>query len=172
MKKNKSNKKKIILIFLGFLFLIAVIVLLSILLLFLQSKSFVKQEPVSKVETNNQQEQETYNAILNKIDKEVDKLTLLYPPKTIYQKDGITPKSYEIYDSKGKLLKDTYYKSDGKTIDHIAEHDKNTNIMIKSTYYKSDGKTIDYINEYTPTGIIIKRTYYNPDGTVKEEKNL
>ncbi|MBT1576989.1 hypothetical protein KEC49_02400, partial ['Elaeagnus angustifolia' witches'-broom phytoplasma] len=86
MKKNKSNKKKIFLILWGFFFVIALIVILYILLVSLQSETF-------RVETNPQQEQETYNNILNKIDKEIDKLTnqqeqnplLKYPPKANYQ---------------------------------------------------------------------------------------
>nr|WP_015060839.1 DUF2963 domain-containing protein [Periwinkle little leaf phytoplasma]AFA53692.1 copy number control protein [Periwinkle little leaf phytoplasma] len=174
MKTNNQTKSKNKIFIIWGLFITGfILVFLIILLLSLKPKqsqqSFNQPLEVKPIQSSQQQEQETYNAILKKIDKEVDKLTLQYPPKTIYQKDGITPKSYEIYDSKGKLLKDTYYKSDGKTIYYIAEHDKNTNIMIKATYYKSDGKTIDYINEYTPTGIQIRTTYYHPDGTVKEE---
>nr|WP_012662295.1 DUF2963 domain-containing protein [Onion yellows phytoplasma]BAH22368.1 copy number control protein [Onion yellows phytoplasma] len=186
MKTNdqtKSNNK--IFIILG-LFITGVILVFLIILLLsinkLQSKTDIQnqkqvetqqqKETQHQVNIPSQQEQKIYNDILKKIDKEIDKLTIQYPPKTIYQKDGITPKSYEIYDSKGKLLKDTYYKPDGKTIYYIAEYDENTNIMIKATYYKPDGKTIDYINEYTPTGIQIKTTYYNQDGTVKKVKNL
>ena len=46
-----------------------ILVLVTILLLFLQLK------PQSNIKTNPQQDQETYNKILNKINQEVDKLT-------------------------------------------------------------------------------------------------
>ncbi|WP_342386794.1 DUF2963 domain-containing protein [Candidatus Phytoplasma asteris] len=172
MQTNNQKKLKNKIFIIWGLFISGVILVFLIILLLAMNKPQTKTDnqnkPTLTSKANLQQEQETYNAIISKIEKEIDKLTQQYPPKTTYQKDGITPRSYEIYDSKGKLIKDTYYKIDGKTIKYIAEHDKDTNIMTKSTYYLDDGKTIDYINEYTPTGIFIKTTYYNPDGTVKE----
>jgi len=171
MTKNKSNKKKIILIFCGFLISIIVIVLLSILLFFLQSTSSVKQEPVSNVETNNQQEQETYNAILKKIETEVDELTT--QKEIVYHPGSKTIKHIKIFDSQTKkeIKRINYVLDDGKTVKQIWEINPEGTI-IKSTHYQVDGKTINWIKEINPEGNPTKITYYNPDGTVKEEKNL
>jgi hypothetical protein len=43
-------------------------------------------------------------------------------------------------------------------------------IIIKETYYREDGKTINWIKEMTPEGKPTQVTYYNLDGTVKEVK--
>ncbi|ABC65802.1 conserved hypothetical protein (plasmid) [Aster yellows witches'-broom phytoplasma AYWB] len=91
---------------------------------------------------------------MNKIEKEVDKLTqqqeqtpsLKYPPKTYYQNDGIK-------------------------IRNIQEHNQNTGIIKKSTHFYDDGKTIRKINEYNDFNLI-KEIYYNQDGTIKETKTF
>lgn len=70
MKTDNPIKPKTKIFIIWGLFISAVIlVLVTILLLFLQLK------PQSNIKTNPQQDQETYNKILNKINQEVDKLT-------------------------------------------------------------------------------------------------
>ncbi|GAK74153.1 MULTISPECIES: DUF2963 domain-containing protein [16SrI (Aster yellows group)] len=144
MKKNK----KFIFIVWGLFISVSVIGLLILLLLFLQPKqsqqSFNQPVEAKPIQSFSQQEQETYNAILNKIDKEVDKLTLKYPHKI-------------------------YYQDDGKKITNIHEFNQNTGIMNKSTHFYEDGKTIKEINEYNDSKLL-KSTYYNPDGTIKKVK--
>ncbi len=153
MKISKLNKKSIILI-IGGLFIIGVILLITLLfLLFLKptNPNSKQQESLSNVESNNQQDK-TYNSIINKIEKEVDdltkkpdqNLTLKYPPKI-------------------------YYFNYGKKIRNIQEYEQNTGIMAKSTHFYDDGKTIRQINEYNDFNLI-KETYYNLDGNIKEIK--
>ncbi|WP_238568822.1 DUF2963 domain-containing protein, partial [Chrysanthemum yellows phytoplasma] len=115
-----------------------------------QPKTDNQNQPTLTSKTNSQQEQETYNNIINKIEKEVDKLT---------KQQEQTPSL--------KYPHKTYYQNDGKTISNIQEHNQNTGIMQKSIHFYDDGKTIRKINEYNPDKLI-KETYYNQDGTVKE----
>ncbi|ABC65791.1 conserved hypothetical protein (plasmid) [Aster yellows witches'-broom phytoplasma AYWB] len=160
MKNNnhKNPKNKIFIIW-G-LFISGVILVFLILLLLAINKPQPKtdtQNPQhlnSKI--NNQQEQQTYNAIIKKIEKEVDKLTqqqeqtpsLKYPP-TI-----------------------NYYGGNEKKIHDIEEYDQDTGKKIKETYYDFNG-IVGYIAKYSKdTGDIIQKTFYNPDGTEKKVKHF
>nr|WP_015060418.1 DUF2963 domain-containing protein [Periwinkle leaf yellowing phytoplasma]AEA36706.1 hypothetical protein [Periwinkle leaf yellowing phytoplasma] len=183
-EKNKSNKKKIILILWGFLFVIAVTVLLSMLLLSLQSKqsqqSFNQPVEAKPIQSSAQQEQETYNAILKKIESEVNELTNI--KEIVYHPDGKTIKHIKILDSTTKKeIKRIVYYDDGKTINWIKEYNPQTSLLIKNTVHDKQGKIKNIVKynslreyvfeEYNPqTGIKIGETYYNPDGTVKEVK--
>ncbi|WP_339332506.1 flagellar protein FlaG, partial [Paulownia witches'-broom phytoplasma] len=141
-----------------------------ILLLALQpeqaSKSTPKQIQIPQ-QPNSQQEQETYNDILNKINKEVDKLT--NEEELVYHPGSKTINYVKVYDAKTKkIIQRTFYNSDGKTIKTIEEYTPEGKLT-KITNYIKDGKTIFSINEYNSEENIIKQTFYNPDGTVKEE---
>jgi hypothetical protein len=170
MKKNK----KIIFIIWGFFFSIAVIGLLIILLLSLQPKqshqSFNQPVEAKPIQSSAQQEQETYNAILKKIESEVDKLSI--EEEIVYYSDGKTIDYIKILDSKTKKeIKRISYHDDGKTITSLKEFNPEGKLT-KLTFYLLDGKTISSINEINSAGKIIKTTYYNPDGTVKEVKTF
>lgn len=158
MKTNNQKKLKNKIFIIWGLFISGVILVLLIFLLLAMNKPQPKtdnqNQPTLTSKTNPQQEQETYNRLMNKVEKEIDKLTnqqeqnpsLKYPPKTYYQNDGIT-------------------------ISNIQEHNQNTGIMQKSIHFYDDGKTIRKINEYNPDKLI-KETYYNQDGTIKETKTF
>nr|ATL14546.1 hypothetical protein [Rice orange leaf phytoplasma] len=172
-----TKNKKIILIIWGLFISLSVIGLLILLLLSLESKqsqqSFNQPVEAKPIQSSSQQEQETYNAILNKIDKEVDKLTkpanriekINYPDGTLH--------FINEYDSKtGKMVKQKSYRTSG-TLECINEYDSQKGFKFKSTNYYSDGKQISLIREFdSKTGHNFKTTYYNPDGTVKEEKTF
>nr|ABR08379.1 hypothetical protein [Paulownia witches'-broom phytoplasma] len=169
MKKNK----KIIFIIWGLFISVSVIGLLIILLLALQPKqspqSFNQPVEDKPIQSSSQQEQETYNNIINKIGKEVDELTK--PRQKInYRKDGKTIFYIETFDSQtGKKIKEDTYKADGKTLDYIWIFSPQTGEKIKSENYSADGKSINYIEEFNPTtGNIIKTISYKPDNYIKE----
>ncbi len=189
MKTNnqtKSKNKKIILIIWGFVISFVMIVLLTLLLLSLQPKqsqqSFNQPVDVKPIQSSSQQEQETYNAILNKIDKEVNELTNI--KEIVYSPDGKTIKHIKILDSETKKeIKRIVYHDDGKTINWIKEFDPQTSLLIKNIIHDKQGKIKNIVKynslreyvfeEYNPqTGIKIGETYYNSDGTVKEVRNL
>lgn len=167
MKTSKPHKKKVILILWGFLLLIIVIVFLTILLLSLQTKPSNKQEPVSNVKTNSQQEQETYNRLMSKIEKEIDDLTkkpessesnlLKYPPKTRHYTNGAILEITEYNQNTGKPIKESvYYENTGK-IKTIVDFDENGKWKVVHRYDEDTGK-------------LKSETFYNPDGTIKETK--
>ncbi|GAK74169.1 DUF2963 domain-containing protein ['Chrysanthemum coronarium' phytoplasma] len=176
MKTNdqtKSNNK--IFIIWGLFISVSVVGLLILLLLFLQPKqsqqSFNQPVEAKPIQSFSQQEQETYNAILKKIDREVDKLSI--EEKIVYSPDGKI-KHIKILDSTTKKeIKRIIYHDDGKTIFYIETFDSQTGKKIKEDTYKDGGKILNYIVEFNPTtGEKIKITYYNQDGTVKEEKTF
>ncbi|MGL9687939.1 MAG: DUF2963 domain-containing protein [Candidatus Phytoplasma sp. TWB_XP] len=137
MKTNnqtKSKNKKIILIIWGFFISFVMIVLLTLLLLKLQKSPENQKEPEvdnkqePQKEELKQQEQQTYNSLLKKIETEVDKLTndnkqqttqeedqqpntLKYPPDTTFQFDG-GKIVCEFNQDTGKIIKSTHYNSD------------------------------------------------------------
>jgi hypothetical protein len=144
--ENKDSKKiNIIFIIWGLSISSAVIFLLIILLLAINERI----NPSSIIETQlwsiPQQETQTYNRIIPKINKKVDQLST--SPKINYQQDC-------------------------KTISNIEEYDPSTGTLIKQTHYNDDGIKIEYIMEFDPsTGKKIKKTEYHNDGTIKKEKN-
>ncbi|ABC65796.1 conserved hypothetical protein (plasmid) [Aster yellows witches'-broom phytoplasma AYWB] len=154
MKNNnhKNPKNKIFIIW-G-LFISGVILVFLILLLLAinkpQPKTDTQNQQHLQSNINAEQEQQTYNRVINKIESEIDKLTqqqeqtplLKYPPKIRYYDDGIKIFSIEKYNQDtGKLIKDIYYKNDGETIEYTVD-------------YNSDGSILN--------------TFYNPDGTVRD----
>lgn len=73
----------------------------------------------------------------------------------------------EYQPSNGRLLKKTFYRFNGKTIDFIREYDLLTGAVIKVIKYlrDEDGKTIDFIREYdTSNGKNIKVIRFLPNG--------
>ncbi len=88
-------------------------------------------------------------------------------PKTVYEyyENGNVEKSSD-YDSKGYLVKDSYYDTEGKFTGYIVyENDENGN-KIKESYYNSEDKLSSYsVYEYDESG---KKTkclwYYYSDG--------
>nr|WP_015060414.1 DUF2963 domain-containing protein [Periwinkle leaf yellowing phytoplasma]AEA36717.1 hypothetical protein [Periwinkle leaf yellowing phytoplasma] len=180
MKKNK----KFIFIIWGLFISVSVVGLLILLLLFLQPKqsqqSFNQPVEAKPIQSFSQQEQATYNAILKKIESEVDELTNI--KEIVYCPDGITIKHIKILDSKTKKeIKRIVYHDDGKTINWIKEFDPQTSLLIKNTVHDKQGKIKNIVKynslreyvfeEYNPqTGIKIGEIYYNPDGAVKEVK--
>nr|WP_256325998.1 DUF2963 domain-containing protein [Primula red phytoplasma]AIJ02302.1 hypothetical protein [Primula red phytoplasma] len=107
------------------LFITGVILFLLIILLLAMNKPQPKVEtpnqPTLTSKTNLQQEEETYNAIMNSIQKEIGELTnikeqnpsLKYPPKTIWNPDGTINQITELNQDTGDYLKTTYYNQDG-----------------------------------------------------------
>jgi len=83
--------------------------------------------------------------------------------QTNYDYDGKTISSIEEYNEDEKLVKRIkyYYRYNG--IDYIKEFDKNRN-LIKRIEYRYDGQTIDYINEYNENEKLVKKTNYWSDG--------
>ncbi|GLH61012.1 DUF2963 domain-containing protein [Paulownia witches'-broom phytoplasma] len=169
MKNNnqpKSKNKKIIFIIWGLFISVSVIGLLIILLLALQpeqaSKSTPKQIQIPQ-QPNSQQEEETYNDILNKINKEVDKLT--NEEEIVYHPGSKTINYIKVYDSKTKKeIKRIYYKLDGgKTLKLICEITLEGDIT-KATYYQEDEKTIKWIKDFKPEVNQGQITYYAEDG--------
>ncbi|WP_308495554.1 DUF2963 domain-containing protein [New Jersey aster yellows phytoplasma] len=151
----------------------------------IQPKTYDQNQHNLNSKTDIPQEQENYNIILNKIDKEVDKLTqqqeptisekqppkIKYPPKIYYNRAGTTIHHInEINQDTGKYNKVIHYQPDGKAIKYIAERDQDTMLFIKkSTHFYDDGKTIKLITEHNKNkDLLIKETYYNQDGTIKE----
>ncbi len=131
----------------GLLISLAVIGLLIILLLAIK--------PQTKTDTAS--EQQTYNIIFNKIQKEVDKLNqppksnLKYPNKIINLSNG--------------LLEITEYNQDtGKKLK------ESTNKRIKVIVFDENEK-YSKIDEYDLKKGLIRQTFYNPDGTVKTTIN-
>ncbi|MGL9687329.1 MAG: DUF2963 domain-containing protein [Candidatus Phytoplasma sp. TWB_XP] len=168
------KNKKIIFIIWGFVISFVMIVLLTLLLLSLQPKSspqsFNQPVEAKPIQSSAQQEQETYNNILNKIEKEVNELTNI--KEIVYCPDGKTIKHIKILDSETKKeIKRIFYHDDGKRIYFINEYNPEGK-LIKETDYDVDGKIIEHIIEFTPEKKPIKETYYNPDGTVKEVINF
>nr|WP_015083762.1 DUF2963 domain-containing protein [Candidatus Phytoplasma tritici]AFW98270.1 cop number control protein [Candidatus Phytoplasma tritici] len=150
MKTNNQTKPKNKIFIIWGLFITGAILIFLIFLLLAINKSQSnvdnQNQPNLNSKTNSQQEQETYNKLMNKIEKEINDLTS--KSKVVsYHSDGITPSAQEIYDQTGNKIK---------------------YIMLDS-----DGKSIQCIKEYNPqTGNKIKETYYNHDGTVKKVKNF
>ncbi|WP_024563532.1 DUF2963 domain-containing protein [Candidatus Phytoplasma tritici] len=152
MQTNNQKKLKNKIFIIWGLFISGVIFVITILFLLILKptiSNLKKQEPLSNVKTKTQQEQENYNRIINKIEKEVDELTqqpeqtssLKYPPKTTYYGDG----------KKIKCI-DEYNQESGKLIKAI-EYYENGNILLVEEYQK---------------GFLSKATYFNLDGTIKE----
>ncbi|BAD04544.1 MAG: hypothetical protein QS2022_5280 [Candidatus Phytoplasma asteris] len=124
---------------------------------------------LQELKASAQQEQETFNNILKKIESEVESLTT--EQEIVYHPGGKTIKHIKILDSKNKKeIKRIIYHDDGKTINQIWETNPEGTI-IKATYYQDDAKTINLIKEINPEGKPTQITYYNPDGTVKETIN-
>ena len=75
-------------------------------------------------------------------------------------------KLLEIFDTKTKkLLKDTSFYDDGKTIECISDYDPKTGYDLKWTFFAKDGKTIGCICDFDPkTGYDLKHTYFHGDG--------
>ncbi|MBS2126490.1 DUF2963 domain-containing protein ['Fragaria x ananassa' phyllody phytoplasma] len=156
MKIDNQKKSKNIIFIVWGLFITGTILFLLIILLLAINKN------QTKTENPNQQEQETvenqsnipspeeqaktYNAIMAKVDKEIDVLTTT--KNVIFQPDGKTIKYIDEYDKNtGFIIKTTKYQNDGETIEYIDECDKNTGFIIKSTRYQDDGKTISHIED-------------------------
>nr|WP_015083747.1 DUF2963 domain-containing protein [Candidatus Phytoplasma tritici]AFW98264.1 cop number control protein [Candidatus Phytoplasma tritici] len=184
MQTNNQTKPKNKIFIIWGLFITGVILIFLIFLL-------LALKPQTNVDTQNKQtlqpnvdakkEQETYNRLMNKIEKEINDLT--NKKETFYQPDGTTISKIEIKNAGDKLIKRIVYFDDGQNIKWIKEYDPQTNLQIKNTVHNKQGKIIqiiknkpskDYIvEEYNPqTGIKIGETYYNSDGTVKEVKTF
>ena len=75
-------------------------------------------------------------------------------------------KLLETFDTKTKkLLKDTSFYDDGKTIECICDYDPKTGYDLKWTFFAKDGKTIGCICDFDPkTGYDLKHTYFHGDG--------
>ncbi|WP_051085522.1 DUF2963 domain-containing protein [Candidatus Phytoplasma australiense] len=87
--------------------------------------------------------------------------------KTFYRKGIKTAiKFVAEYSPDGKLTKETYYNSDGKTIFHINEYDPQTHKRIKETHYYGDGKTKRFVIEYYSDGKLNKSTWFREDGKI------
>src|SRR5437868_466029 len=98
---NQLKSKKNIFLIWGLFTLASILVVLVILLL------AIKPESTTIINKPTPQEQDkTYNRLMNKLEKEIDKLTqkqeqtssLKYPPKTIYHDDGKKIQYIEEYD--------------------------------------------------------------------------
>ncbi|PWV43537.1 MAG: hypothetical protein DF280_03665 ['Brassica napus' phytoplasma] len=125
MKTNNQPKLKNKIFIIWGLFITGVILVFLIILLLAMNKPQPKtdnqNQPTLTSKTNPQQEQETYNAILRKIEKEINELTnikeqnpsLKYPPKTIWNPDGTINQITELNQDTGDYLKTTYYNQDG-----------------------------------------------------------
>ena len=101
-----------------------------------------------------------------KYDPETGKLI----QETYYQDDGKTVLCIKDYDpTTGNGIKQTWYQDDGKTVLSIDDYDPTTGNRIKQTWYQDDGKTVLYVDDYDPTtGNRIKHTLYQADGkTIK-----
>ncbi|WP_341833800.1 putative cop number controling protein (plasmid) [Candidatus Phytoplasma asteris] len=186
MKTNNQPKLKNKIFIIWGLFISGVILVFLIILLLAINKPQPKIETINqqhlKSKTNPQQEQETYNAIMNKIEKEIDELT---KPKqepvsnveTNKQQEqethnAIMNKIEKEIDELTSRTKVVSYHSDGITPSAQEIYDQTGN-KIKYLMLDSDGESIQCIKEYNPqTGNKIKETYYNHDGTVKKVKNF
>nr|WP_015083757.1 DUF2963 domain-containing protein [Candidatus Phytoplasma tritici]AFW98260.1 cop number control protein [Candidatus Phytoplasma tritici] len=157
---QKKSKNKIFIIW-GLFISGVILVILIILLLAMKPKSIITNKTIP------QQEQETYNRLMNKIEKEIDDLTktkqeqkstLKYPNKIITLPNG--------------FLEITEYNQDtGKKIKYTElKINQNGNEKLKVIFFDENEKDL-MIDEYDPqTGKFIKRTHFNPDGTIKETK--
>jgi ribosomal protein S16 len=192
MSKNNSKKLNIIFIIWGLSISLSVICLSIILLLSVKHQSIPSSIIEPQIVIIPQQETESYNRIINKIEQEFNKLTsnpkqetesynimiqnekesnkLISNQKIYYQKDGKTIEYIHEFDpSTGKIIKEIYYQEDGQTIEYINEFDPSTEELIKKIQYYKDGQTISFIEEYDPsTGQPIKEIYYNVDGIIQE----
>lgn len=85
--------------------------------------------------------------------------------ETEYSDDG----SYKVseYDISGKLVKETFYNSDGTmTYYTVSEYDVSGK-LVKETSYNPDGTMSScWVYEYDASWNLVKRTEYTPEGTM------
>jgi antitoxin component YwqK of YwqJK toxin-antitoxin module len=83
--------------------------------------------------------------------------------ETFYKPDGKTITQINEYNENGQKTKVKFYQDDGKTILAIEEYNENGQ-KTKVKFYQDDGKTILAIEEYNENGQKNKETFYKPDG--------
>nr|WP_012477126.1 hypothetical protein [Candidatus Phytoplasma australiense]ABD04142.1 hypothetical protein [Candidatus Phytoplasma australiense] len=142
---SKNNSSKISLVFVFWALSISAAVIFILFLVFLSLKQEKESKPKENKTEDKQNEiakkqQEQYNNLLNKLDKEIDKITSNDENKTT-KKETFR----DIYNS-DNLVKTTSFHEDGKTPREIIERDPETDTTRKITYYNLDGT--------------IKETYY------------
>ncbi len=167
MKTNIQKKSKNQIFIIWGLFISGVILVILIILLLAmkpQLKTDTQNQPTLTSKTNSQQEQETYNRLMNKIEKEIDSLTqqqqtplLKYPKKTTHYPNGSILEIAEFNQDTGKKIKETEYDKDTGKIIKVVDFDENGKWSIVHRYHKDTGK-------------LTRETFYNPDGTIKETK--
>nr|WP_014182593.1 DUF2963 domain-containing protein ['Brassica napus' phytoplasma]AEB00652.1 hypothetical protein ['Brassica napus' phytoplasma] len=175
MQTNNQKKLKYIIFIIWGLFISGVILVFLIILLLAMNKPQTKTDnqnkPTLTSKANLQQEQETYNAILRKIESEFDELTT--EKEIVHHPGSKNIKHIKIFNSQTKkeIKRINYVIGDGKTVKQVWEINPE-GVVIKSTHYQDDGKTINWIREINPDGKPTKITYYNKDGTIKETKTF
>ncbi|WP_024563746.1 hypothetical protein [Candidatus Phytoplasma tritici] len=166
MENNNQQKSKNMIFIIWGLFISTVILVLLIILLLAVNK------PQTRIETQKQQhlkfktdteKDKTYNRLINKKEKEADKLTpqpessksnLEYPNTIIKLPDGFE-ETTEYNQDTGKKLKVSTIK-------------ESTNFITKIIYFDENEKYSKMYEYDQDTGFILTKTYYNPDGTIKQ----
>ena len=141
------------------------------------TKNEDQKQPNLKSNIDTEQEQQTYNRILNKIEKEVDKLTsqseqtpsLKYPPKIYYDRDGKTYKKIEEYNQDtGEYNKVIFYLG-GKIITYIDEINHDTREYNKVICFNLlNGKKIHHIIKCKQDTMLSKKiiNFYDDNQTI------
>nr|WP_012477879.1 DUF2963 domain-containing protein [Candidatus Phytoplasma australiense]ABA02282.1 unknown [Candidatus Phytoplasma australiense] len=184
---SKNNPSKISLVFVFWALAISAAVIFILFLLFLslkdqkQSTPKVSENPPNIPSDFDKKQQETYNKLLNKLDKEIDKITsndnkstdnkstdnesTKKDPK--YRSDGTLEKINEYDPQTGRLIKCILYNDNGKSIISINEYDPTTEKTIKITEYDKDTKLPYREYEYNPEkGQLTKQIYINKTGLI------